>query len=180
MKTYIAILRGINVSGKNVIKMKDLVEVLKKLNFSAIQTYIQSGNVIFSHEDKPLHFFENEIHTAIHNHFGYDVPVLVLTKEYLSRVIADNPFLKMDETDVSKLHVTFLAKVPENELINKTTVFEYPPDEILPGNKSFYVYCPAGYGRTKFNNTFFEKNLKVRATTRNWKSCNKLLELSNG
>lgn len=178
MKTYIAILRGINVSGKNIIRMKDLSEILERSGLSKVKTYIQSGNIIFNREDKPIRFFEDLIHKAIHDEFGFRVPVIVMTREYLNKVVAENPFLPRKDVDPKMLHVTFLSEYPEKTHANLPLEVNYPPDELLSGDKAFYVYCPKGYGRTKLNNDFFEKKTNVAATTRNWKTCNKLLEMS--
>lgn len=178
MKTYIAILRGINVSGKNKIRMKDLAAMLNKLGLQNIRTYIQSGNILFEHEEKPERHFEALINSAIRDEYGYGIPVIVMSREYLRKVVDDNPFLKREDVDPNTLHVTFLSEYPEKAGTYLPLEVKYPPDEMLPGDKAFYILCPKGYGRTKFNNDFFEKRTKVAATTRNWKTCNKLLDLA--
>lgn len=178
MKTFIAILRGINVSGKKKIRMKDLAEVLTSSGLRNVKTYIQSGNIIFEHQEKPASYFENLIHKVILDEFGYRVPVIVMSREYLNRVVAENPFLSRKDVDINTLHVTFLSEYPDKANTHLPLEVSYPPDELLPGDRAFYVLCPKGYGRTKFNNDFFEKKTKVAATTRNWKTCNKLLDMA--
>lgn len=178
MKTYIVILRGINVSGRNKIKMKELAELLNRSGLQNVRTYIQSGNIVFDHDDKPPRYFEELIHKALFDEFGYRVPVIVMLREYLNKVISENPFLSRKDVYPDKLHVTFLSEYPDKAHTHLPLEVRYPPDEALPGDKAFYVLCPEGYGRTKYNNDFFEKKTKVAATTRNWKTCNKLLDMS--
>ncbi|MGB0840550.1 MAG: DUF1697 domain-containing protein [Chitinophagales bacterium] len=178
MTTYIAILRGINVSEKNKIKMAELRVSLASLGFSHLKTYIQSGNIVFQHQETPISALEQSIHQNIMDTFGYDVPVLVRTQTDWQTAFDNNPFLAENpETDIKYLHVTFLGELPETEKITKTLAPENSTDALIfaPPATHVYVHCPNGYGRTKLNNGFFERKLKVRATTRNWKTVTKLL-----
>lgn len=177
MENYIAVLRGINVSGKNKLKMKDLVEALNGQGLDNVKTYIQSGNLVFSHKQKHPGFFVELIHDTILESFGYDVPVIVFDQSYLGSIISSNPFLKFPETDITKLHVTFFATEPDESAHKAMQAADFAPDKIIRGDKAYYGYCPNGYGKTKFNNNFFEMKSGLRATTRNWKTCNKLLEM---
>lgn len=156
--------------------MADLRVSLDKAGFQNVQTYIQSGNVAFAYKKAPQDGIARKVEEIIKKDFGYDVPVIVFDGEYLKTVIADNPFMKRGE-DETKLHITFLAENPDQDDMEKVTGLDYPPDEILMGDKAVYLFCPDGYGRTKYNNTFLEKKLKVTATTRNWKTCNVLAEM---
>ncbi len=178
METYIAVLRGINVSGKNKLKMKEFAEVLQSNGLKNVKTYIQSGNIVFKHQQTTPAFFEELIHKIILDHFGYDVPVIAFNKAYLQGIISSNPFLNFPETDVTKLHVTFFAGEPDESAHETMLAANFSPDKIMRGNKAYYGYCPNGYGKTKFNNAFFEKKSRVSATTRNWKTCNMLLKMA--
>lgn len=178
MTTYIAILRGINVSGKNKIKMAELRDKLATLGLQNFKTYIQSGNLVFSHPASSPDVLASDIKEAIFKHFGYDVPVLALKAEKLREVLEGNPFINQRSEDEGKLHITFLAEEPASEKLALLSNYAYPPDEIIAGEQAVYVFCPNGYGRTKFNNDFFEKKLGVTATTRNWKTSKKLLEMA--
>ena len=181
MLTYIALLRGINVSGRNKIKMTELKQLFLDLGYHDVSTYIQSGNVIFKSNIKEPILIEDTIISAISRHFGYEIKVLILTKDELTTIFNANPFLVKNPTmDISKLHVTILNKKPD--------LAEIPPIDILvaTNNDEFqlventiYLYCPNGYGNTKLNNNLFEKKLMATATTRNWKTISKLVELSN-
>ena len=176
MKTYISLLRGINVSGHKKIAIADLKALYETLGFTNLVTYIQSGNVIFT--AKVTKNLEQIIEQAITKKYAFDVPVLIITPEELSRVIAKNPFLKDKTVDPEKLHVTFLSTKPVQELLDKLAPAHYLPDRFNIIGSTVYLSCPNGYGQTKLTNTFFENKLKVRATTRNWKTVKKLLEIA--
>lgn len=179
MQTYIAILRGINVGAQKKVLMAELKEVLKKLKLQDIATYIQSGNVIFKSAEKLSNEeFAAKIEKAIHKHFKFEVPVLVRNTGEWKKAIAANPFPKNKKIDLARVHVTFLSAEPAKALIDETKKFSSPPDEFVISGKEVYLHTPGGYGETKLSNTFFEKKLKVTATTRNWKTVNTLLEMA--
>ena len=178
MKIFICILRGINVSGKNIIKMDALKQMFETLGAQKVNTYVQSGNVIFQYPDKNMENLETLIANRITTDFGYDVPVLVLSIDKLNRIIENNPFAEDPSKDIAFLHVTFLASVPK-EFDNETVFSKRMGDEEMKiTDEAVYLYCPHGYGRTKLNNNFLENKLKVQATTRNWKTTLKLLEMA--
>lgn len=183
MTTYISILRGINVSGQKLIKMVALKKIYESLNFGTIQTYIQSGNVIFSSTENDPKALETIIASKIASEFGFEVPVIVLNAKTWQTIIDNNPFAKDDQKESSCLHVTFLAEKPIP--FSKESILEKkaPNEEIDFTQNAVYLYCPNGYGKTKLTNSFLENKLKVKATTRNWKTAKKLLQLtleSNG
>lgn len=177
METYIAILRGINVSGKNKIRMADLKEKLAALDFQNIRTYIQSGNVVFEYQQSAQGELKQQIEDEIFRAYGIRVPVIVLTVPELSDIVSNNPFIP-GNAERDKLHVTFLSEKPEQEYLDKLGQHAGSADELIVRDKTIYLYCPNGYGRTKLTNTFFEQKLKITATTRNWKTSNKLIELA--
>ena len=176
MIAYVSLLRGINVSGKNIIKMVDLKALFESLGLRDVVTYIQSGNVLFKSELKPEDLVK-KIHSAIQNQFNLSIAVQVLSVDELQNIYENNPFLAKQSGDISKLHVTFLAMVPDAGLASKI-IEEYDcNDEFIIYNKAIYVFCPGGYGRTKLNNNFFESKLKTKATTRNWKTIAKFIDM---
>ena len=179
MTTYISILRGINVSGQRKIKMADLKEVYVSLGFQKVETYIQSGNVIFCCEQADEKKLVQKIELAIRTVFGFDVPVQVLELSKLKKVYAGNPFVNDRHKDISVLHVTFLAHEPDSDLLKRIETDPKSADEFIVAGTVIYLFCPNGYGRTKLTNTFFETKLKIRATTRNWKTVTKLVELAS-
>lgn len=178
MESYIAILRGINVSGQKKIKMEDLRQSLAELNFHDIQTYIQSGNVIFQQQKSNPLDLARQIAHQISAKYGFEVPVIVKTIADLEHILHNNPFLKDRREDESRLHVTFLSEKPGEELLNNIKELDYKPDEFMISDQAIYLFCLNGYGRTKLTNNFFENKLNVTATTRNWKTVNKLAEIA--
>lgn len=180
MATYISLLHGINVSGKNKIRMPDLVNALEKDGFGDVKTYIQSGNILFSYSKMSTALISRRVETAIMHNLGLPVPAQVLTHKELSEIIASNPFISQPGTDPAKLHVTFLADDPSATLVEKLQAYKYHPDEIIVSGRVIYLHLPNGYGRTKFTNTFIESKLEVSATTRNWRTCLALEEMCIG
>ena len=178
MTTYISILRGINVSGQKLIKMDALKEMYENLKFENIKTYVQSGNVIFSSRETDSKKLENKISKQIENDFGFQVPAIVLTAQTLQYVVKHNPFAKDTKKDISFLHVTFLADQAKE--FDKKSIEDkrHEGEEIQLSKNAIYLYCPNGYGKTKLTNNFLERILKVKATTRNWKTTNELLRLA--
>ena len=177
MEKYVSLLRGINVSGQRMIKMEALRAMYEKLGFSHVQTYIQSGNVVFCYTQTPTVGLENKICQQIAQNFGLEVPVLVKTLAELTEVVQNNPFAQTQMADESKLHVTFLSAQPQQIYIDKIHEKQYSPDEFVLTNQTIYLFCPNGYGNTKLTNSFFENKLKLTATTRNWKTVNVLLNM---
>jgi uncharacterized protein (DUF1697 family) len=178
METFISILRGINVSGHKMIKMKALQELYETLGFCNVKTYIQSGNVIFASVPMETGKLEKLISEGIMQLFGFEVPVIVMERGALKNVSANNLFISKRGEDITKLHVTFLSMEPEKNLVDKIRKEEYFPDEFYTKGRAVYLYCPQGYGNTKLSNTFFEKKLQVQATTRNWKTVLELVKMA--
>jgi len=178
MDRRIAILRGINVGGKRKILMADLKSMFEKMKFSNVRTYIQSGNVIFD-LTKEIGNSElaNKIEKGIKKEFGFDVPIIVRTPKEIETSINQNPFYK-DKTNIIHLHLTFLNKKPAAENQEKAESHNYDPDNFKIIEKDVFIYCKEKYHQSKLTNNFFEKKLKVNATTRNWKTVLKLQELS--
>jgi uncharacterized protein (DUF1697 family) len=178
MQTYICLLRGINVSGKNLIKMDALKQLFLKLGYGNVATYIQSGNVIFASKSKDVIKLQNEIYEKIYEEFRLKIPILIISKLAIESAIANNIFVNNRSEDALKLHVTFLSQQPLAVDIAQIMEENYNDDEFIFVDKCIYLFCPHGYGNTKLTNTFFEKKLKVSCTTRNWKTVNELNRLS--
>ena len=180
MVVYISLLRGINVSGQNKIAMPELRQLYESLGLGDIQTYVQSGNVIFTSQPADEAVLAQAIEARIEQQFGYTLPVFVRGVQDFERMIAGNPFLNREVEDPTLLHVTFLYQAAPVEKLLDTASPNPDGDEFVPGEREIYLFCPNGYGRTKFNNGFFERKLKVAATTRNWKTVKALVELARG
>lgn len=178
MKTYISILRGINVSGQKLIKMEALKKAFEELQFKNVTTYIQSGNVIFQYSSAESAELEQKISGQIQKKFGFEVSVLVLLPGELKKILDNNPFANYPMKDISFLHVTFLASVPKEPDLETIAQKQAPGEEFRLIGEAVYLYCPNGYGKTKLTNTFLENKLKVGATTRNWKTANLLFAMA--
>lgn len=178
MVVYISLLRGINVSGQKSIKMEALRRLYESLGFQNVSTYVQSGNVIFTHEDADTDQLEETISGKIEKEFAFSVTVLVLKAEKLGQVIDNNPFAKKSDKQSQHLYVTFLSAKPDN--YRQKAILDHcrNGEEARFGDHVVYLYVPKGYGRTKINNNFVESRLKVDATTRNWKTTNEIFRLA--
>lgn len=177
MSRYIAILRGINVGGKRKILMKDLKEIFSELGFSNIQTYVQSGNVVFDTEkEQNSEKLEKSIEDAIARKYDFSVTTIVRSSEDLRNIISKNPF-HPETADLNQHYLVFLKDLPETDNIEKLEKFDTPDDFRIIENHIFIKYTTR-YSDSKLSNNFFENKLKVPASTRNWKTVLKLVDMS--
>lgn len=177
MKTHLALLRGINVSGTKMIKMEALKKSLESIGFSNVETYIQSGNVFVSTEEESASKVGFLIKQEIFKTFGHDVPVIIIGKNDLKLCLKNNPFLKNKDVDTKKLYVAFISKELSSSAINELKISQFKPDEaVIDANRIFIKY-DIGAGKTRLDQKYIEKKLNVTATIRNWNTVNKLLEL---
>ncbi len=177
MKTYISILRGINVSGKNLLKMNALKEMYENLGYLNVTTYIQSGNVIFQTKGNDVKALENEISTAILKHFGLNVPVIVKEESKLKSILEGSPFLNEKKGILENQYICLLSNRADEDLLKNIVSTAYLPDTYAVKEDVIYLFCPDGYGNTKLNNNFWEHKLKVNATTRNLKTLTALIKI---
>ncbi|WP_204344003.1 DUF1697 domain-containing protein [Psychroserpens algicola] len=175
MNTYIVLLRGINVGGHKKIPMAQLREILSKSGFEAVKTYIQTGNIILQSLDETTDAVETKIHKVIQSHFGFDVPVIAKTRSELQQIFDACPF-PLEKKQAS--YFILLSEIPLKTLVDEVHTINYLNEEFHIVNDCLYLFSAAGYGNSKFNMTTFENKLKVRATSRNFKTTVKLLELS--
>lgn len=171
----IALLKGINVGGHKKIPMAELRELLTKSGFKNVKTYIQSGNVILESEDA-VPMVENQIKKSILNHFGFEVSVLVKTRQELQYIFDNCPF---SEDKKKTSHFMMLHRIPDKELVKMASEKIYEGEEYEIINDCIYFFCAKGYGQAKFNANFFERKLKTFATSRNCNTMVKLLSLSS-
>ncbi|HEX2967900.1 MAG TPA: DUF1697 domain-containing protein [Bacteroidales bacterium] len=178
MATFIAMLRGVNMTGHNSIKMTDLAGLFRKIGYHDAETYIQSGNIVFSCKNGNSEEISSGIRKAILTEFNHDIAVITRTPEEMKKIISLNPFLEEPAFDPSKMAVLFLELGPSDEQKLKVAGIDYPPDKFHINESEIYVYCPNGFGRTKLYTNFFENKMKVIGTSRNWTTVNKLLEMA--
>lgn len=174
-KIYIVLLRGINVSGQKKIKMAELRLVLENMGLVNVQTYIQSGNIVFEHESNDKSELEKMVYQAIKKNFGFDVPVLVLESKDVGRILGESPYQVDGE---NRLYYVLLKTAPLEDLKSAFNALKFDQEDFHITDSCVYLYCKNGYGNAKLNNNLIERKLKVEATTRNHKTMLKLLELS--
>ena len=177
MTTHLALLRGINVSGHNMIKMEALKTTLEAIGFQNVQTYIQSGNVFVDTEEENALKVGFLIRQEIFKVFGHEVPVVVICKDDLAICFRNNPFLKEKDIDTKKLYVAFVSTTLKNESINDLKISQFKPDEASIDGSRIYIKYAVGAGKTRFDQKYIEKKLNVTATIRNWNTVTQLLTL---
>lgn len=177
MTTYISLLRGINLGAHYKIKMPDLTALYESLGLTDVKTYLQSGNVVFTHEESDHTRLAETIKAKIEEVYGYNVPILVLDADELRHIAHSNPFLTERPADPAHLHATFLAHPPNDERVRGFVPPKSGEDEFILVGSVIYLLCPNGYGQTKLTNNLFENKLKVQGTTRNWRTVSALVEM---
>jgi uncharacterized protein (DUF1697 family) len=174
-QAWVALLRGVNLGARNKVPMAGLRSLMEEIGAEDVQTYVQSGNVVFRSalaRDELVRRIERKLRAR----FGVDADVVLCTKAELARIVAANPFAE-GETDPKRLHVTFLAQAPDRGRMAELKGERFELDRFHVTRAAVYLHTPQGYGRTKLSNTYFERKLGVRATTRNWRTVTTLAEL---
>lgn len=180
MPLYLALLRGINVSGKKIIKMEDLRKLMGDAGYTNVKTYIQSGNIVFESPEQSSDKLAAAIEALIEKHYGFDVTVFVTDKRAVENAIDNNPFTEGREEEPSgfkKLYVTFLSEVPTPENMEKLSQAPIGDDLIELINDILYFKMESKASDSKLSNTLIESKLKIKATTRNWNTTLKLLTM---
>jgi uncharacterized protein (DUF1697 family) len=175
---YAALLRGINVGGKNMLPMKDLAGYFGKAGCRDVVTYIQSGNVVFNASGATLKKLPKAISAMIEDGFGHRVPVVIRSHEELAAVVRNNPFPGAIED--KRLYVAFLADAPGAEAIAKLDPDRSPPDKFVVLGKEIYMHLLTGAAKTKLTNAWMDSKLSTISTARNWATVLKLHEMTQG
>lgn len=176
MTTLIALLRGINVIGNNKLPMKELSALLTGLGLRDVQTYIQSGNVVFHSNAKNKTALAAKISAAIEAQHGFAPQVLLLDAAELHRAMADNPYPEA-EADPKSLHLFFLDGAPLHPDLKSLEALKADSERFKLAGKVFYLHAPEGFGRSKLA-ARAEKLLGVAASARNWNTVCKLAEMA--
>lgn len=175
-----ALLRAVNVGGRNRIAMADLRGLLEGLGYGEVRTHLQSGNAVFTTTTtttgRTSEQLGQEIEGALAEEVGLAAKVLVRTRAELARAIAANPLLDV-AGDHSRLLVTFLSDAPDREVMGALAPADFEPDVFAVGEREIYAWYPEGVRATKLSNAFWERRLGVVATGRNWNTVTRLLEL---
>jgi uncharacterized protein (DUF1697 family) len=173
----VALLRGVNLGGKNKLPMKELVLMFTEAGCHNARSYIQSGNVIFSAAPTVASRVPALICAQIGKCFGFQTQIVLRTGEQMRDIVSNNPFLKAGEAEET-LHVLFLADLPNSHDIDHLDADRSPPDEFIVRGREVYLCLPHGVGRTKLTNNYFDSKLRTTSTGRNWRTVIKLSELT--
>lgn len=174
MQSWVALLRGINVGGHRRVAMADLQAVVEETGAEEVQTYLQSGNVVFRSGDRPGALIE-DLERRVAERLDLDVCVLLRAGRELAAIVGNPLAAKRDPTT---LHVTFLAAKPDPARVRDLDPLAGAPDEFQVVGSEVFLFCSDGYGRSRLTNAFFEKRLGCPATTRNWRTATALAELA--
>jgi len=173
---YLALLRGINVGGKNKLPMDSLRDLFVAAGCGDVRTYIQSGNVIFNADPRVVASLPGVITAGIGERFGYQAPVIVRTATQMGDVVRHNPFIA-EGADTDTLHVLFLADQPDARAVAALDPDRSPPDTFNVRGQEVYLRLPNGVGRTKLTNAYVDARLATTSTGRNWRTVTTLLAL---
>lgn len=172
----LALLRGVNVGGKNKLSMRDLASMFTDAGCENVRTLIQSGNVIFTASPGVSAGLADLIALKISEQFGYRTPVILRSAQQLRGVVSNNPFLQAGISE-DTLHVMFLADRPSPERIRALDPNRSIPDRFFVHAQEVYLQLPNGGARTKLNNTWFDSKLATTSTSRNWRTVTRLLQI---
>ncbi|RIK31804.1 MAG: hypothetical protein DCC56_06390 [Anaerolineae bacterium] len=175
MKTHIVLLRGVMPTGKNKVPMAQLREVLAQAGFKNVRTYIQSGNALVD-TDISAKELETKVHALIKKHIGADLTIVVRTASQLQKVLDENPF--KDGYDISRIFFVLFADSPPAQKVKELLAQDYSPEKLAILKNAAYMFIPNTYGSGKLSNNYLEKKLGVAATTRNFNTLTKLIEIS--
>lgn len=176
MKTYIALFRGINVGGNNMLPMKALVSILENLGLDSVKTYIQSGNVVFQSQTEDSSRLSSKISAEIKESHGFEPKVLLLELPEMEQALNSNPFPDA-ESDPNTLHVNFLVSVPANPDLKTLESIKKENERFALKGKIFYLHAPEGIGRSKLAANA-ERLLGVAMTGRNWRTAGRIVAMA--
>ena len=172
---YVALLRGVNVGGRNKLPMAELRDLFASAGCAAVRTYIQSGNAVFEATHELAEAVPEIVTVAIRRRFGYESVVVLRSGEELRQVVTSNPF--DTSGDPRFLHVAFLKDTPSAEAISRLDPERSPPDEFVVRGRNVYLRYPNGVARSKLTNECFAVQLQTVSTMRNWRTVLRLLEM---
>jgi|ERR1700722_8588007 len=178
MPIYISMLRGINVGAHKRIKMEQLRSAFEELGFEQVETYIQSGNVIFKTARVSQPVLTRRIEKRLLQDFGFAVSVISRTADEMAKTVQNNPFLKDSGIDSEKLHVAFLSDVPAPSALQKCETLTLAPDKAYCCGTELYLYLPNGVSGSSLMKSSLDRALGVMTTMRNWRTVNAIHQLS--
>ena len=178
MPVYIGLLRGINVGSGRVVKMAELRALFAELGFRSIETYVQSGNILFETDREDREALAQTIETSLGERFGFEIPVILYLPGELLELHSANPFTEPEDAGPRRLYYVLWKQPPAPGLRENLESREFPQEAWAIGEHCVYLYCKAGYGNAKLNNNLLERLGSMQATTRNDRTIRELLERS--
>lgn len=175
-RRHLALMRGINVAGKKRVSMEALVRLFEAAGCTRVETYIQSGNVVFDAPKKVLPGLAARVEAALQKELGLSVPVVLRSGDALAAAVKANPFLAQGASP-EVLHLVFLADPPSPASVKALDPARSLPDRFVVKGQDVYLHCPNGYGRSKLTNAWFDSKLGTVSTVRNWRTVLELLAL---
>lgn len=172
----VALMRGINVGGKNRLPMKDLAAMFEEAGCEEVRTYIQSGNVVFRATEAYARRIPKLVAKAVADRFAFHAPIVMRTAGEMRSVARGNAFLRAG-AEAETLHVAFLADRPSPVRVSGMDPRRSPPDELLVRGREIYLRCPNGIGRSKLTTDYFDRALETTSTVRNWRTVLALVEM---
>ena len=173
---YVALLRGVNVGGRNKLPMADLRDIFTEAGCAEVKTYIQSGNVVFEASKDLADRVPDIVVLAIRRQFGFETAVVVRSREELQEIAASNPF--DTSGDPRLLHVAFLEDTPGAEAVALLDPDRSPPDALEVRGRNVYLHFPNGVARSKLTNEYLASQLQTASTMRNWRTVLTLLKMA--
>lgn len=180
MAVFVSLLRGVNVGGRNKVKMEVLREAYEDLGMGGVRTYLQSGNAVFRTTRRDPATLIRDIEDVIELRFGFHADVVLRTAAELRATVAANPFAARAGMDPARLGVAFLRTDPGAEAWAKVDALRIEPEEMVHSAREMYVYFPNGMGRSKFPFAAIDRAVKTPTTVRNWNTVTALLALAEG
>jgi len=177
MPTYVAMLRGINLGPHKRVKMEALRKSFESIGLKNVQTYIQSGNVIFKARKTSIAALQKKIEKQITSDFGFSSLTILRSQEQLGKVITGNPFLKQPGASPEHFHVIFLSETPEVDVLKQLERLTEAPDGSCCLGQEIYLHLPNGFAQSSMIHNPLERKLLTRATTRNWRTVNNVYQM---
>jgi uncharacterized protein (DUF1697 family) len=174
---HVALLRAINVGGRNRVPMADLRALTQELGYTDVATYVQSGNVVLSATENRPERVAAHLHEHYSDHFGFDIPVLVRSRAQLRRIVAADPF-GAETPDPARRHVYFLDDAVTATRLADLDLDAYAPDALKLAGHELHLSTPDGQGRSKLAQALTPKRLGTTATARNWRTVQTLLDMT--
>ncbi len=173
-EAFVALLRGVNVGGKNKLPMKHLAALFEGAGAKDVRTYIQSGNVVFHASATRASAIASKVRAAIGKELGLRVPVVLRSGRELRAVLAANPFLRAG-VPTERLHVFFLETKPTAAAVAALDPKRSAYDVFEVRGSEVFLFCPEGLGKSKLTNDYFDRTLKTVSTARNWRTVGTLV-----